>query len=146
MYRKAKRVENILLAIFSNASYICVINLANLKIMSNYGVYFKALREAKRLTLREVEKQTEVSNAYLSQLESGKIKQPSPTTLYKLAELYGVKYEILMEKVGYPVPNVNTTINSRKIESEIMHRIGHVTKEEEVELLEYLKFIRSRRK
>lgn len=135
-----------MLAIFSNASYICVINLATLKIMSNYGVYFKALRESKGLTLREVEKQTEVSNAYLSQLESGKIKQPSPTTLYKLAELYGVKYEVLMEKVGYPVPKANTTVKSGKVENEVSHRIGHVTKEEEMELLEYLKFIRSRRK
>lgn len=114
--------------------------------MSNYGEYFKALRESKGLTLRDVERQTEVSNAYLSQLESGKIKQPSPTTLYKLAELYGVKYEVLMEKVGYPVPKANAIAKSRKVENEVMHRIGHVTKEEEMELLEYLKFIRSRRK
>jgi transcriptional regulator with XRE-family HTH domain len=72
--------------------------------MSNYGTYIKALREAKNLTLREVEKQTEISNAYLSQLETGKVKQPSPLNLYKLAQLYDVSYETLMEKVGYPVP------------------------------------------
>lgn len=106
----------------------------------------KALREAKGLTLRDVEKQTEVSNAYLSQLESSKIKQPSPITLHKLAELYGVKYEILMEKVGYPVPQGPTIMKSRKSENAMLHRIGEVTKEEEMELLEYLKFIRTRRK
>lgn len=114
--------------------------------MNSYGEYIKALRESKGLTLRDVERKTEVSNAYLSQLESGKIKQPSPITLYKLAELYGVKYEVLMEKVGYPVPQTNTSVRSRKSEETVLHRVGVISKEEEMELLEYLKFIRSRRK
>jgi HTH-type transcriptional regulator, competence development regulator len=114
--------------------------------MENYGEYIKALRESKGLTLREVERKTEISNAYLSQLESSKIKQPSPTTLYKLAELYGVKYEVLMEKVGYPVPKATTSVKSRKSEETVLHRVGVISKEEEMELLEYLKFIRSRRK
>jgi transcriptional regulator with XRE-family HTH domain len=113
--------------------------------MENYGEYIKALRESKGLTLREVEKKTGISNAYLSQLESTKIKQPSPTTLYKLAELYGVRYEVLMEKVGYPVPQISKSMSAKKTES-VSHRLGHVSKEEELELLEYLKFIRSRRK
>jgi transcriptional regulator with XRE-family HTH domain len=114
--------------------------------MGNYGEYIKALRESKGLTLRDVEKKTEVSNGYLSQLESSKIKQPSPATLSKLAELYGVKYEVLMEKVGYPVPQTNTTVKSRKSEYTVLHRIGTISKKEEMELLEYLKFIRGRRK
>ncbi len=113
--------------------------------MENYGEYIKALRESKGLTLREVEKKTEISNAYLSQLESSKIKQPSPTTLYKLAELYGVKYEVLMEKVGYPVPQASKPVSAKKAES-VSHRLGNVSKDEEMELLEYLKFIRNRRK
>ncbi|MBX9784320.1 MAG: helix-turn-helix domain-containing protein [Chitinophagaceae bacterium] len=114
--------------------------------MENYGEYIKALRESKGFTLREVEKKTDVSNAYLSQLESGKIKQPSPITLHKLAGLYGVKYEVLMEKVGYPVPQPDNTLKSRKSENAVLHRIGIISKEEEMELLDYLKFIRSRRK
>lgn len=114
--------------------------------MQSYGEYIKALRESKGLTLRDVEKQTEVSNAYLSQLESSKIKQPSPTMLYKLAELYGVKYEVLMEKVGYPVPKANSSVKSRVSEETVLHRVGVISREEEMELLEYLKFIRGRRK
>lgn len=114
--------------------------------MENYGDYIKALRESKGFTLREVEKKTEVSNAYLSQLESGKIKQPSPTMLFKLAELYGVKYEVLMEKVGYPVPQANNDFKARKSENTVLHRIGKISNEEEMELLEYLKFIRNRKK
>ena len=113
--------------------------------MNNYGEYIKALRESKGLTLREVEKQTDISNAYLSQLESSKIKQPSPTMLYKLAELYGVKYEVLMEKVGYPVPQSSLPIGATNAKS-VSHRLGNVSNEEELELLEYLKFIRNRKK
>ncbi|MFD2146224.1 helix-turn-helix domain-containing protein [Mucilaginibacter antarcticus] len=113
--------------------------------MENYGEYFKALRESKGMTLREVERKTEVSNAYLSQLESGKIRQPSPLTLHKLSETYGVSYETLMEKVGYPVPEKL----SKKLEedkSPIAYRVGSITNDEEIELLNYLKFMRSRKK
>jgi transcriptional regulator with XRE-family HTH domain len=113
--------------------------------MSNYGEYFKALREAKNLTLRDVEKKAEVSNAYLSQLESGKVKQPSPLTLYKLAEVYQVSYELLMEKVGYPIPSKEGKPKETASKS-IAYRIGSITDDEELELLNYLKFIRNRRK
>lgn len=42
--------------------------------------YLASVRQVKGLTLREVEEATgkEISNAYLSQLERGKITKPSP--------------------------------------------------------------------
>src|SRR5688572_30352677 len=69
------------------------------------------LRTAKGLSLREVEEATgkAVSNAYLSQLENGKIRKPSPNVLYTLAEVYAVPYEALMEKAGYLLPSENGT-------------------------------------
>lgn len=119
--------------------------ISNGATMENYEGYFKALREAKGLTLREVEKATDVSNAYLSQLESGKIKQPSPISLHKLAQFYGVPYETLMEKVGYPVPAApeSTAVQSQ---SSLSARLGRISQDEEVELLEYLKFMRNRKR
>ncbi|WP_041344179.1 helix-turn-helix domain-containing protein [Runella slithyformis] len=112
--------------------------------MKEFGEYLKALREAKGLSLREVERKTEVSNAYLSQMESGKIKQPSPITLNKLAELYGISYNILMEKVGYPI----TQHSNRQVTHNppLAARIGDISDEEELELLQYLKLIRNRRR
>lgn len=110
--------------------------------MTSYGVYFKALRESKGLTLRDVERQTNISNAYLSQLETGKVKQPSPINLYKLAQFYDVAYELLLEKVGYPVPTGNTKVSTNQ---EKYNRFGKITEEEEVELLNYLTFIRKRK-
>lgn len=113
--------------------------------MSDYGIYFKALRKTKSLTLRQVEKQTGISNAYLSQLETGKVKQPSPLNLHKLAQLYEVPYEMLMEKVGYPMPqNMEHLATWEPVAPH--GRLGTLSEEEELELLDYLKFIRNRRR
>lgn len=48
----------------------------------------KEARKRKNLTLRQVEIKTGISNAYLSQLESGKIKKPSYETIRTLLKLY----------------------------------------------------------
>lgn len=114
--------------------------------MEHYGEYFKALREAKGFTLRDVEKRTDVSNAYLSQLESGKIKQPSPITLHKLSEIYEVSYDVLMQKVGYPTTESIKQKSGEKEKNAIAFRVGNITQDEELELLNYLKFMRNRKK
>ena len=74
---------------------------------SELGALLADLRTAKGFSLREVEEATgkAVSNAYLSQLENGKIKKPSPNVLHSLAEVYVVPYEALMEKAGYLLPS-----------------------------------------
>lgn len=109
---------------------------------SYLGKYLKSLRAASSLSLRAVEKKTGISNAMLSQLESGKVKQPSPIFLHKLAELYGIPYETLMEKAGYPVPKPVNSDTQKALGT--FHRLGRLTGEEEDILLEYLSFIRSR--
>ncbi|HYY58560.1 MAG TPA: helix-turn-helix transcriptional regulator, partial [Pyrinomonadaceae bacterium] len=65
------------------------------------GEMLRRLRMEKGVSLRTVEKETGVSNAYLSQLESGKAEQPSPHILHKLAGYYGVHYSRLMEAAGH---------------------------------------------
>ena len=72
---------------------------------SELGALPADLRTAKGLSLREVEEATgkAVSNAYLSQLENGRIRKPSPNVLHGLADVY-VPYETLMEKAGYLLP------------------------------------------
>lgn len=52
------------------------------------SINFKQMRKAKGLTLREVETKTGISNAYLSQLETGKIKSPGYDTVKTLYDLY----------------------------------------------------------
>jgi transcriptional regulator with XRE-family HTH domain len=107
------------------------------------GSFLASARNAVGKTLRAVEGETGISNAYLSQLENGKIKVPSPQTLHKLANVYGVSYELLMELAGCPVPN---GLGSQPSANSMAARIGPVTEVEEEALVEYLQFIRSRKK
>ena len=108
------------------------------------GALLGDLRTAKGLSLREVEEATgnAVSNAYLSQLENGKIQKPSPNVLHRLAEVYSVPYETLMERAGYLLPsNGGYGGRSRRL---AVFAIDDLTAEEEEELLKYLAFLRSR--
>lgn len=109
------------------------------------GAFLRKAREAAGLTLRAVEKETGISNPYLSQLEGDKIKQPSPNLLHKLCELYHVSYKESMELVGYPTDQIANPDDAPP-PSRLADRIGAVTRAEENALVEYLAFLRSRRK
>lgn len=109
------------------------------------GAFLASARNKLEMTLRAVEDATGISNAYLSQLEHGRIKTPAPQNLYKLSELYQVPYELLMELAGYPVPKGHSD-ESRFAFGNFAARIGAVTEEEEEALVEYLQFIRSRKR
>jgi HTH-type transcriptional regulator, competence development regulator len=112
---------------------------------SELGSLLADLRVAKGLSLRQVEEATErsVSNAYLSQLEKGKIRQPSPNVLNSLALVYSVPYEVLMEKAGYPLAGERE--GGRRQRRLRAFSFDDLTAEEEEELLKYLAFLRSRK-
>ena len=110
------------------------------------GSYLADLRTAKGLTLREVEEATnkEVSNAYLSQLEHGRITKPSPNILHSLSTVYGVPYETLMAKAGYFTAGEQDK-PGQKHGRAATFAIDNLTTEEEEELLKFLAFLRSRK-
>jgi transcriptional regulator with XRE-family HTH domain len=70
---------------------------------STLGEELARLRQVKgrALSLREVERQTGISNEYLSQLERGVATKPAPDVLQKLAKFYGAPYEALLVAAGY---------------------------------------------
>jgi transcriptional regulator with XRE-family HTH domain len=107
------------------------------------GAVLADLRMAKGFSLRQVEEATDkaVSNAYLSQLENGRIKKPSPNVLHNLAAVYAVPYEALMEKAGYLLPAENDKGRRKRLAA---FAIDDLTAEEEEELLKYLAFLRWR--
>lgn len=109
--------------------------------METLGNSLAAAREKKKLTLRAVEAKTGISNAYLSQLEGGKIRSPSPVNLHKLSKLYGISYALTLERAGYPVPEEKSV---RFRNSRFAARLGPTTAQEEDALIEYLEFLRSK--
>jgi transcriptional regulator with XRE-family HTH domain len=113
----------------------------------NLGRYLKSVRLGSRMTLRDVENATgrEVSNGYLSQLESGKITKPSVHMLYALSASLGVPYETLMERAGYIMP-AGDQIQSATPAKEATYSIDNLTVEEEKEMLDYLIYIRSKKR
>lgn len=108
------------------------------------GQFLKDAREHKGLSLRAVATETGISNPYLSQLEGDKIKQPSPTLLHKVCELYEISYHTAMELAGYPAVQADEKTSSHR--NSFAARLGPVTRKEGEALIEYLEFLRSRRK
>ena len=111
------------------------------------GRFLKKARQDMKMSLRDVEEATgnEISNAYLSQLEGNKVTKPSPHILYALSTALGVTYESLMERAGYIVP-ASTRAAGTKHGRAATFAIDNLTADEETELLDYLTYIRSKRK
>ena len=114
---------------------------------TSLGQYLASIRKDRKLTLRQVEEATtkEISNAYLSQIENDRIHKPSPNVLHTLAELYGVDYEGLMEKAGYITVSQSRGADERHGRAATFAE-HNLTSAEETELLDYLAFLRTKKK
>jgi transcriptional regulator with XRE-family HTH domain len=106
------------------------------------GEFLRTIRVSIPLSLREAEEASGVSNAYLSQLEQGKISKPSPHFLHKLAAAYGVSYDALMERAGYITKSATPRLTGR-LPTFAKEKL---TADEEQELLNFLGYIRSKKK
>lgn len=104
------------------------------------GATIKGYRKSLLLTLQQVEDAIGISDAYLSQLENDKIKKPSANVLYKLSCLYCVNIEVFLYAAGFikDKPITNSNILSHIAEA------AKLTPEEEAQLMQYLKFLRSK--
>jgi transcriptional regulator with XRE-family HTH domain len=106
------------------------------------GEVLRKNRKEKNLTLRAVQEKTGLSNAYLSQIETGKIRRPSPNVLFKLSKLYDFSYEKLLSLAGHPLPNESTPM----ISSRFQENLNGLSEDEKESVLEYIEFIKSRRR
>ncbi len=109
------------------------------------GSELREIRTIRKLSLRDVEQATGISNAYLSQLENNKINKPSPHFLHKLAKLYDVDYEMLMEAAGY-IHERKTKPGAKTLMGAALFSEKELTAEEEEKLAEYLQLLRLRGK
>jgi transcriptional regulator with XRE-family HTH domain len=122
------------------------------------GIGLKSAREARNLSLRQVEEVTGISNAYLSQLENDKVKKPSPHFLHKLSSIYDVPYDLLMEYAGYIKRGAESTsprtLAAAALQSQAqlskagaaLYSQAQLTDDEAAQLLDYLGYLRSKAK
>ncbi|MGV3765999.1 MAG: helix-turn-helix domain-containing protein [Chitinophagaceae bacterium] len=111
------------------------------------GKKLKDAREHLPMTLRQVEDATGVSNAYLSQLENEKIQKPSANILYKLSTLYRINLNSLLAAAGI-IESATDSPESK--EGEVLNNIAfyseNLSDEEKNQVLEYIKFLRHKKK
>lgn len=119
----------------------------NLDRQKALGDFLKKARKQRDLTLRQVEEVTnkEVSNAYLSQLETGKISRPAPHMLYALSAALSVPYEDLMRRAGYLKSAAPADAEDIKHGKAATRAIANLSPDEEKALLDHLAFIRWQR-
>jgi len=85
--------------------------------------YLRNVRKARGLSLKKVEVAAKVSNAYLSQLERGLRNPPHPDILKRLARVYEIPLEDLLEKAGYLSEDSEQSKEREKIEKVFQHAI-----------------------
>ena len=61
------------------------------------GEVLKMAREIKGVSLRELERETGISNALLSQIETGHVRQPGFQNVVKIARALNVKLDTLAD-------------------------------------------------
>ena len=111
------------------------------------GEELSRLRHVKgrRISLREVERETGISNEYLSQLERGIATKPAPDLLQKLAKYFGVPYESFLIAAGYLKDN---PISVRRViprDVEAVAKTAQFTGPEWEEVREFMTFVAAKR-
>lgn len=68
----------------------------------NLGGYLKLARRINKMTLRDAESKTGISNAAISQIETGKINMPSFENVLKLCRCYGLDISEAADFIDLP--------------------------------------------
>jgi HTH-type transcriptional regulator, competence development regulator len=107
------------------------------------GGVLKQAREVRQLSASDAARAAGISAAYLNRLENDAVKKPSPHVLHQLSEALTVPYAELMRLNGYRLPAESSSNAGETIGTALFADISDAEREE---LLEYLAWIRARRK
>jgi transcriptional regulator with XRE-family HTH domain len=69
--------------------------------MGDFGTYLKNLRDKSELSLRDVAARSGMSYSYLNLIEHGRRNIPGADILKRLAPVYGVPVQEMLEAAGY---------------------------------------------
>jgi transcriptional regulator with XRE-family HTH domain len=87
------------------------------------GLVLKRARVHRGLSLREVERRIGRSNAYLSQVERGLIRQPDPAVLLELAHLYKLDFMSLAAWAGWAASETQPLRESNAATTLLIRRV-----------------------
>lgn len=120
--------------------------------------YLYYVRTQRSLSMRDVEiaakgllrkklirKEGLISYAYVSNIESRRVSNPSPVILRTLALVYNVAQEMVLEKAGY-LDRKRPKIEEDVAFTLMLKEVPRMTDDEKQSLLDYIDFVKSRRK
>jgi transcriptional regulator with XRE-family HTH domain len=110
---------------------------------SSFGSVLRQAREVRELSAVDAARAAGISAAYLSKLENGAVKKPSPHVLLQLSEALTVPYAELMRLSGYRVPGRHDQKAADTVGAALF---ADITLDEREELLEYLAWYRARQR
>jgi transcriptional regulator with XRE-family HTH domain len=110
---------------------------------SSFGSVLRQAREVRELSAVDAARAAGISAAYLSKLENGAVKKPSPHVLLQLSEALTVPYAELMRLSGYRVPGLHDQHAADTVGAALF---ADITVDEREELLEYLAWYRARQR
>ncbi len=120
--------------------------------------YLYYLRTHRDLSMRNVElaakellrkklirKEGLISYAYVSNIESRRVSNPSPVILRTLALIYNIAQEMVLEKAGY-LDRKRPKLEEDVAFTLMLKEVPRMTDDEKQSLLDYIDFVKSRRK
>src|SRR3954452_2021420 len=108
------------------------------------GSTLKKARTGQKLTLRDVERRTQIKSGHLSQIETGVIAQPEMAILWDLAGLYGLDFATLLRAAG--LSSAGEPAGRKRQRMTVgLRALDELTPREQAEALAYMAEIRSRR-
>jgi transcriptional regulator with XRE-family HTH domain len=90
-------------------------------------------------SLRDVEEETGINNAHVSQIETGAIDRPAPNLLYELAMAYDLDFKRLMRMAGYTVRGANRGA----VFNAAFRALEELSPAQQAEAVEYLENLRN---
>jgi HTH-type transcriptional regulator, competence development regulator len=100
-------------------------------------------RRKKGWSLRDVERETGIRNAHLSQIEQGTIERPDPNILWSLSVLYELDFRRLLRLAGHVEKDFGG--HRKSLVGTALHALGDLTPTEQQEVLNYMSQLKRKR-
>jgi len=123
--------------------------------LADYLYYLRTIRnlsmrdveeEAKRLYKKgDIKKGGLVSYAYISNIESRRVSSPSAVILGTLAVIFNIDHEMILEKAGY-LDKKRPKMEEDVAFTLMLKEVPKMTDDEKQSLLDYIDFVKSRRR